>query len=108
MPQMSGLWQSQIASRASPYICTGQGNDEKSVNSPLFFARNCFCGLGGGRKRCSETNRISRLFLARHMENLSEFHWIKRPVLVFADSEDEPPHNQAQMGALREQPVELG
>jgi uncharacterized protein with von Willebrand factor type A (vWA) domain len=40
------------------------------------------------------------------MEDLSEFHWKKRPVLVFADSEDDPAF-QSQMELLREQPEDL-
>jgi hypothetical protein len=46
------------------------------------------------------------LFLQADMEDLSEFHWKKRPVLVFADSEDDPAF-EAQMELLREQTVDL-
>jgi len=46
------------------------------------------------------------LFLPADMDDLSEFHWKKRPVLVFADSEDDPAF-QAQMELLREQTDDL-
>ena len=46
------------------------------------------------------------LFAPADMADLSEFHWKKRPVLVFADSEDDPAY-QAQMELLREQPEDL-
>ncbi len=46
------------------------------------------------------------LFAPADMKDLSEFHWKKRPVLVFADSEDDPAF-QTQMDLLRDQPEEL-
>ena len=49
---------------------------------------------------------VPALFLPADMEDLSEFHWKKRPVLVFADSEDDPAF-QSQMELLREQPEDL-
>jgi hypothetical protein len=50
--------------------------------------------------------QVPDLFLPADMENLSEFHWKKRPILVFADSEDDPAY-QTQMELLREQPEDL-
>jgi hypothetical protein len=40
------------------------------------------------------------------MDDLSQFHWKKRPVLVFADSEDDPAYAE-QMSLLREREGEL-
>lgn len=45
-------------------------------------------------------------FLPADMEDLSEFHWKKRPVVVFADNENDPAF-QTQMELLREQPADL-
>lgn len=46
------------------------------------------------------------LFAPADMDDLSEFHWKKRPVLVFADSQDDPAF-QAQMELLMEQQEDL-
>ncbi len=46
------------------------------------------------------------LFAPADMADLSEFRWKKRPVLVFADSEDDPAFI-AQLEFLRAQPEEL-
>lgn len=49
---------------------------------------------------------IDSLFRPADMEDLSEFRWKKRPVLVFADSADDPAYIE-QMELLRENPEEL-
>ncbi|MFQ3232463.1 MAG: hypothetical protein ACI82J_000144 [Sulfitobacter litoralis] len=67
-----------------------------------------FAGLfavSAGAETVSEP-QVPDLFLPADMENLSEFHWKKRPILVFADSEDDPAY-QTQMELLREQPEDL-
>lgn len=46
------------------------------------------------------------LFLPADMPDLSEFRWKKRPVLVFADSGDDPAYIE-QIELLRERPEEL-
>ena len=46
------------------------------------------------------------LFAPADMADLSEFLWKKRPVLVFANSEDDPAF-RVQMELLREQPQDL-
>lgn len=46
------------------------------------------------------------LFLPADMPDLSEFRWKKRPVLVFADSDDDPAYIE-QIELLRERPEEL-
>lgn len=46
------------------------------------------------------------LFAPADMADLTEFHWKKRPVVVFADSENDPAF-QAQMELLMEQPEDL-
>ncbi len=46
------------------------------------------------------------LFAPADMADLSEFHWKKRPVVVFADSENDPAF-QSQMELLKEQPADL-
>ncbi|MBQ0803378.1 MAG: DUF4174 domain-containing protein [Sulfitobacter sp.] len=46
------------------------------------------------------------LFAPADMADLSEFHWKKRPVLVFADSPDDPAY-QEQMELLMEQQEDL-
>ncbi len=38
----------------------------------------------------SDVTSLDTLFRQADMEDLSEFRWKKRPVLVFADSEDDP------------------
>ncbi len=46
------------------------------------------------------------LFAPADMEDLSEFHWKKRPVVVFADSEEDPAY-QRQIELLNERPDDL-
>ena len=46
------------------------------------------------------------LFAPADMLDLSEFHWKKRPVLVFADSENDPAY-QTQIELLKERPEAL-
>ncbi|NOR32031.1 MAG: DUF4174 domain-containing protein, partial [Sulfitobacter sp.] len=46
------------------------------------------------------------LFAPADMADLSEFHWIKRPVLVFADSPDDPAY-RSQMELLMAQQEDL-
>ena len=46
------------------------------------------------------------LILPADMEDLSEFEWKKRPVVVFADNENDPAF-QTQMELLLEQPADL-
>ncbi|APE42878.1 hypothetical protein BOO69_05155 [Sulfitobacter alexandrii] len=46
------------------------------------------------------------LFAPAEMEDLSEFRWKKRPVVVFADSPDDPAYIE-QMELLRAQPEDL-
>lgn len=55
-----------------------------------------------------ETGAVERetLFLPADMENLSEFRWKKRPVLVFADSEDDPAYIE-QLELLGQRPDAL-
>lgn len=46
------------------------------------------------------------LFMPADMEDLNEFRWKKRPVVVFADSEDDPAFIE-QMALLRTREAEL-
>lgn len=46
------------------------------------------------------------LFAPADMADLTEFHWKKRPILVFADSENDPAYEE-QMALLRDRPEEL-
>jgi len=46
------------------------------------------------------------LIMPADMEDLSEFEWKKRPVVVFADNENDPAF-QTQMELLLEQPADL-
>lgn len=55
-----------------------------------------------------ETRAVERetLFLPADMEDLSEFRWKKRPVLVFADSADDPAYIE-QLELLGQRPDAL-
>ncbi|NNK16677.1 MAG: DUF4174 domain-containing protein [Sulfitobacter sp.] len=49
---------------------------------------------------------LEPLFVAADMADLSEFRWKKRPVLVFADSEDDPAYIE-QLELLGQRPEAL-
>ncbi|MFC6638777.1 DUF4174 domain-containing protein [Sulfitobacter sp. JBTF-M27] len=49
---------------------------------------------------------LETLFVAADMADLSEFRWKKRPVLVFADSEDDPAYIE-QLELLGQRPEAL-
>lgn len=59
----------------------------------------------------TETGTLEPLFLTADMADLSEFRWKKRPVVVFADSENDPAYIEqiellrAREDALRERDV---
>lgn len=53
-----------------------------------------------GTAHASDTSAPDALFMPADMEDLSEFRWSKRPVVVFADSENDPAFIE-QMTLLR-------
>lgn len=67
-----------------------------------------FMGLLGGMAiaESTETAQEEPLFMAADMADLSEFRWKKRPVLVFADSENDPAYLE-QIDLLMDRSEEL-
>ena len=60
----------------------------------------------GGLAQSAEEKPVYPLFAPADMADLSEFHWKRRPVLVFADSENDPAYIE-QMELLRLREAEL-
>ncbi|KIN61698.1 DUF4174 domain containing protein [Sulfitobacter noctilucae] len=54
----------------------------------------------------TDVTQLETLFRPADMDDLSEFRWKKRPVLVFADSEDDPAYIE-QLELLGQRPEEL-
>ncbi|WP_299373212.1 DUF4174 domain-containing protein [uncultured Tateyamaria sp.] len=67
-----------------------------------------FAGLLGGSLAAAEGDTTSppTIFLEQDVTDLSEFVWEKRPIIVFADSPNDPSFAQ-QMDLLRDRAQEL-
>ncbi|WP_299292794.1 DUF4174 domain-containing protein [uncultured Tateyamaria sp.] len=67
-----------------------------------------FAGLLGGSLAAAEgdTTAPSTIFLEQDVSDLSEFVWEKRPIIVFADSPNDPSFSQ-QMDLLADRAAEL-
>ena len=67
-----------------------------------------FAGLLGGSLAAAEGDNTSppTIFLEQDVTDLSEFVWEKRPIIVFADSPNDPNFAQ-QMDLLRDRAQEL-
>ena len=70
---------------------------------PLVFAATLAAPLVA---HATDGTDMDGLFRPADMEDLSEFRWKKRPVLVFADSADDPAFIE-QMELLGQRPEEL-